>query len=155
MPRTRTLTLFQPLREVTPDVIATFEGDPGRLLPDARAHGPGHWRLQLHGAGLSREVDLHLGDVWSWGNARWRSITWEPLSMPSDVVPVDKLLPSFVGELGLQIESRCLVLTGTYDPPMRSLGAIADATVLGSVARATGRKFLGDIALRLGDRAAV
>lgn len=155
MPRTRTLTLFQPLRQITDDVVAAFEGDPGELLPGAEPQGKGVWRIELRGAGFTREVDVRLGDVWSWGNARWRSMTWEPGPLPGDVVPVDKLLPRFVGELGLQLETDCLVLTGAYDPPLRTFGALADATVMGNVARATGRNLLGDLALRLGDLAPV
>lgn len=155
MPRTRTLTLFQPLRQVTDEVVEAFSADPGALLPGAEALGPGVWRMELRGAGMSREVDVRLGDVWSWSNARWRSMSWEPGPLAGDLVPVDKLLPRFVGELGLQLETECLVLTGAYDPPLRTFGALADATVMGNIARATGRNLLGDIALRLGELAPV
>lgn len=155
MTRTRTITLFQPLREVAPELAAAFDSDPSAFLPEARHHGPDTWRVTLHGPGVQRDVDLHVGPVFQWADGHWRSMTWTPVSLSTDVLPIEKLLPSFAGELGLQIEARSLVLTGWYEPPLGAVGSIVDAVALQSLARATGRQLLGDIALRLAQPASV
>lgn len=149
MNKARIVTLFQPIAEITAATIDLFGGDPGELLPEARACGLDHWRLPLHAAGVTREVDMHVGEVWQWEDGHWRSIIWTPLSMPGDVVAVEHLLPTFVGEIGLQVDRRTLILTGAYHPPLGAFGAFIDGAAMSIVARSSGQSLLEGIVAQL------
>ncbi|MFT5221855.1 MAG: hypothetical protein ACI867_000150 [Glaciecola sp.] len=149
MNRPKIITLFPPVAEICEDMVSRIRGPPGAIFPGSRASGPGQWRVPLHAGPVTREVDVHLGEVWLWGDGRWRSLTWEPCPVPHEFLPVERVLPSFVGELGLTTGNRSLVLTGSYHPPLGLVGTVVDTAALNAVARVTARQLLGDIALGL------
>ncbi|MDX1619383.1 MAG: hypothetical protein R3320_00230 [Nitriliruptorales bacterium] len=145
----RQLSVFLPLyTEFPDDLVRRFRDDPGSWLPGpARAVGPGRWRITLRGVGLAREVECEVDEPWQAGPSVWRRAAWTPVPVPGDLVPVDKILPSFEGDVGLvrQGEDCSLVLAGAYDAPAAFLGAAADAMGLHRVARRTANQFLADV----------
>ncbi|MDX1620827.1 MAG: hypothetical protein R3320_07550 [Nitriliruptorales bacterium] len=156
---TRPLNVFLPVAEADPDAtIARFLDDPGTWLPEpARRAGADHWRVALRGAGLTRDVEISIDDTWRSGAAVWRRIRWTPVAEEGDVLPLEKLLPGFQGDLGVvrHGEELSLVLAGGYEVPASFLGAAADAAGLNRVARKTGTQFLADIRSALAETAAV
>lgn len=131
---------------------AVFSGDPGAWLPDpARPRGLDCWTVDLGAGPATRSVTCRVGGVWRTGDGTWRSLRWRPEAEPDDLVPVPNGLPGFHGEVGLvdRDGSPELLLRGYYSPPGGWLGSLADVTVMRTIAPATGRRFLDDIAERL------
>lgn len=131
---------------------AVFSADPGAWLPDpARPRGADCWTVGVGPGPVTRSVACRVGTVWRTADGTWRSIRWHPEDEPGDLAPVPGGLPTFQGELGLLEREGDpeLVLRGFYRPPGGWLGGLADVTVLRTVAPATARRFLDDIAGRL------
>jgi hypothetical protein len=77
-------------------------------------------------------------------------VRWEPASVPSDAVPVERLLPTLQAELGVVVsDTTSLVLDGVYDVPGGPLGELVDAIALHLVARRTATGFLAELAGQL------
>ena len=133
-----------------------FTGDPGRWLPESRAHGPSRWHATVRYHGLTRVVEVRVGAVWSVGDTLWRSLSWVPVPDDRDVGAIDRLLPRLTAELGLHVkdDAASLVLSGAYDPPGAILGDLADAVLLHRVSERTARAFLEDVAPLLATREA-
>lgn len=143
---------FLPLVGEAAPLQAAFRGDPKRWLPRARHVGPDQWRIPVHGCRLRRPVVVTLGTPWEVGRCTWRSIAWEPVAHESDAVPIEHLLPSLQGELGLDVRddgAMTMVLSASYEPPGGALGALLDYTALHRVARTTLRRFLADVSAGL------
>ncbi len=155
---TRRLICFHPVpHPIDAAVQKAFRAAPKELFPDARQQGDGALRVLLtSAAGLHRPVDLHLGETWQMASGAWRPITWVPVSSQGDLVPMERFLPTFVGELGLLPEDGSIVLDGAYDPPLGLAGEIVDAVAMGHVAQTTGRLLVAAVAeqvLRVARRA--
>lgn len=152
------LTVFQP---VLGDALAAqerFLADPGEWLPQPlRRSGSASWYLDVRFRSIRHEVRCDVGAAWLSGGTAWRHLGWEPEPLRGDPSPVDRLLPSLDGELGLSVHqgTATLVLSAGYDPPGAAIGDLADAFLLGRVARSTLAAFLGDVAANLGDRSVV
>lgn len=151
----RPLTVFLPLpgdREASGILLS----DPGEWLPaGSTAAGPDAWWVPLHGAGMRRSVRCEVGQPWRTGDGVWRSLRWQPAPEEADRFPVDRLLPSFRGELGIARVHRgpsSLVLAGSYDLPAGRVGDLADAVGLRRVADRTATTFLVDISTQLQGR---
>lgn len=129
-----------------------FAGDPeGWLPPSSRRQGRSRWRFALTAGPAARTVTFAVGSVWRVGDATWRSITWTPDPHHGEAVPVERLLPSFTGELGVAGggSGPVLHLRGRYRPPGGRLGELVDALALHRIARATAADLLDGIAGRL------
>jgi hypothetical protein len=132
--------VFLPLSGPPTDLADRFAGDP-TWLPDAEPLGNGRWRTTLHGGGFRRSVAVRIGEPWTAGPTRWRSLSWDPTT--TDGAPpsrlVEWLLPTFDGELGLHDrgDTASLVIDGRYQPPGGSLGNAVDELALHRVARRT------------------
>jgi hypothetical protein len=130
---------------------AAFRSDPGDWLPlPARRRGLGQWTVTLHGAALSRTVACRLGNPWVVREGVWRSLAWHPEAEREDAVPFERLLPSFRGEVGLELEDGAVLvhLRGRYHPPGGLVGAAADSA-LQRVANSTAQRFVDEVAERL------
>lgn len=149
------LALFQPLRGDIDALARSFAADPGSWLPDARRDGDG-WRLTVHAGALSRTVVATVGAPWGRGASHWRSLSWDPVHDDGDRERFSRILPSLDGELVLHLANgrATLAFEARYQPPGGPLGAAADAVALHRVARATGERFLADVARGLADAAA-
>lgn len=146
----RNMTLFQPIAGQRASVA--LRDDPALWLPEgARSTGPDTWNVALRVGGISRVVQMTVEPVTVVGASEWRSLRWDPISERGDLIPVEHALPTFSGELGLnQREERpTLVLTGHYDVPLGMVGAAIDAMILVRAARASGVRFLAEIAIRI------
>ena len=148
----RPLTVFLPLpgdRETSGLLLAP----PDEWLPaGSTAAGPDTWWVPLHGAGKQRDVRCEVGGAWRTGDGVWRRLRWEPAPEEADLFPIDRLLPTFRGELGIARVHRgpsSLVLAGNYELPAGPLGQLADAVGLRRVAHSTATTFLVDISSRL------
>lgn len=147
-----TLRTFLPVVGDEAALAAAFEGDPVRWLPEARREGPRDITLTVRAGTLSRVVTASIGRPWRAGRTRWRALTWDPVVVEGEAVPLERMLPSLDGELGLHVESQrraTLVLDARYRPPGGILGRGLDAVALGRVATATGERFLAEVAGRL------
>jgi hypothetical protein len=145
----RTISVFLPVAGEASHARSRFGDDPGTWLPpDHRQAGPNDWWVDVHAAGVYRTVRCHVGDLWVAGESCWRTLVWTPSDHSSDAVPMVRLLPTLVGELGVSDHQGkpSLVLTGTYTPPAAAFGALADAAVMKRVAHTTATHFLVDIA---------
>lgn len=144
----RRLNVFLPLPDdVAHGVLERFLDDPATWLESARHAGPDTWRVTLSGAGFHREVDCRIGPAWRTGNSAWRSIVWDPTGTAGDLVPIERLLPRLVGEIGVAREAQLvsLVLSGGYELPAAFVGMAADAAGLSVVARRTTTHFLSAV----------
>lgn len=129
-----------------------FAGDPAAWLPTpARWRGERAWIVSLEAGPVARNVVCRIGPPWTIGSERWRSVTWQPVPAHDDLLPVDRGLPSLVGELGLVSDGddTRLVLRAAYQPPAGRLGAAFDAAALGQVAKRTAGRFLEHVATAL------
>jgi hypothetical protein len=127
-------------------------GDPGRWLPEpARQRGLERWTVALAAGPAHRPVSCHVDTPWRIGEAVWRSVTWDPVDDPDDMVPVARALPVFRGEVGVRPDESgvAIVLRGSYTPPAGGLGTVADAAGLRRVAEATIEWFLDEVTSRL------
>jgi hypothetical protein len=139
-------------------LVAAFEGDPRRWLPDARRDGPDHWILHVRAGALSRQVRAFLGAPWRAGPTRWRTLTWDPLPGEREAVSLDRFLPSLDGELGLHLDETggaTLVLDARYQPPGGPLGAAVDAVALHRVAKHSIERFVAALSASLAAEAAL
>lgn len=130
---------------------ASLLGDPGRWLPPpARRCGIDRWTVRLVAGFLRRSVTCHVGASWQDGGAAWRAVAWVPRSEREDVLAAERLLPAFLGELGIidDEDGGVLHLEGSYIPPIGWLGAAIDAAILHRVASGTAQHFLADILAR-------
>jgi hypothetical protein len=148
---TRSVRSFLPVPGDPAQLCRAFADDPTRWLPDARQVGPELWTVTLRAGSWSRNVDLHLGAPWRVGGSQWRDLTWTPVSEDGEPGPVDRLLASPEGELGLHVLDgiSTLVLDGRYTPPGGPVGSAIDGVALQRVARTTVERLLADLASRL------
>lgn len=147
----RTLRTFLPLAAPPDGLVAGFRTDPARWLPDARRDGDA-WTIVLRAGALSRVVRVAVGAPWQAGDTTWRTLSWDPVPVRSEPVPMERLLPTLDGELGLHRDPggrTTLVLDARYRPPGGALGAAVDAMALHRVARDTVERFLGEVGPRL------
>ena len=138
---------------LSPATIDVFTGDPQQWLPGpAFLHGPQTWTVEMRAGPIHRAVALSVGRVWRHGETAWRALRWEPVEDGSELLPLESLLPVFVGELGIvpiAADHAELRLRGTYAPPGGLAGAVADHAGLHRVAERTVNRLLEDIAARL------
>jgi hypothetical protein len=130
-------------------VAGRFTQDPGDWLPGpARPCGVEQWVVRLTAGPTARSVTCSIGSVWRDGDEYWRRVSWRPSEERGDLLPVERFLPTFDGELGLRLRAGvvALVLEGRYSPPAGALGAALDAAALNRVAMATAQHFLGAVA---------
>ena len=148
----RSLRSFLPVTGEPDAVAAAFSGDPIRWLPNARRDGPERFLLPMRAGTLTRTVSARIGSPWRAGATRWRTVSWDPNAEVGETAPIERLLPSLDGELGLHLESGgrvTLVLDARYHPPGGRLGVAMDAMALRRVALTTVERFLEDVAARL------
>jgi hypothetical protein len=148
----RAIRTFLPVPGDPEALVAAFTGDVTRWLPEARRDGASHHLLTLHAGAFSRHVRARIGHPWRAGATRWRSVTWDPIGDDGGTAAVERLLPSFDGELGLHVQHAgrsTLILDGRYRPPGGGLGVAVDAALLHRVASATTERLLEDVAARL------
>lgn len=141
-----------------PVALATaFDGDPARWLPGARRDGQDRFVLALRAGSLTRTVRATIGAPWRAGATRWRALSWDPISTEDgEPAPVDRLLPSLDGELGLHAQSggrTTLLLDARYRPPGGALGGAMDAVAMHRLARGTVERFLEEVTARLAGEA--
>lgn len=147
---TRPLTAFHPLPSDAA-LLTRFRDDPGLWLPGARAVGAGRWELEVEGLGLRRPVEVTVGPAWSIGECWWRTLSWTPVGVPSDLLPLERGLPVLDAELGIvprpgDRHGWSLALDGRSAPPAGRLGEALDAVAFGRVARRTLGRFLAEVA---------
>jgi hypothetical protein len=141
----RQLHIFLPAGETSPTLLVAA---PELWLPEgARAAGPGAWTVTLRVGPLARKARVSIDGPTHRDAAVWRALQWQPVSEAGDPLPVDRLLPSFSGELGLvgSPQGSTLVLDGEYKVPLGPLGEVLDAVGLHRAARATGAALLSEI----------
>jgi hypothetical protein len=149
---TRSLRAFLPVAGPQAALVVAFTGDPDRWLPAARRDGDDEWTVRLRAGGLTRPVHARLGEPWQAGATWWRTLSWDPATEPDATIPVERLLPSLDGELGLHTDETgrtTLVLDARYRPPGGALGAAMDAVALHRVARSSVERLLEDVGARL------
>jgi hypothetical protein len=148
---TRSVRSFLPVPGDPGPLCRAFVDDPARWLPDARHTGPDTWAVTLRAGSWSRPVEMHLGAPWRVGASHWRTVSWEPVSEDGERGPMDRLLPSLEGELGIHVLDGLvtLVLDGRYRPPGGPVGTALDGVALQRVARTTVERLLADLAARL------
>jgi hypothetical protein len=148
---TRSVRSFLPVPGEPAPLCRAFVDDPTRWLPDARHIGPDEWSVTLRAGSWHHTVRLTLGAPWRVGASHWRTVTWDPMSEVGDPGPVDRLLPSLEGELGLHVLDGLvtLVLDGRYRPPGGPIGSALEGVALQRVARTTVERLLADTAARL------
>jgi hypothetical protein len=149
----RTVQSFLPVAGTPASLATAFEGDPDAWLTEPRREGAAdRWVVTLHAGALRRTVRLRIGTPWLAGRTRWRSLSWDPIGAEGAATSLDRLLPSFDGELGLHIgpgERATLVLDGRYQPPGGRLGTAVDAIALHRLAQVTAGSFLAGVAAHL------
>jgi hypothetical protein len=99
-----------------------------------------------------RAVRLRVGRPWRSGATRWRSLSWDPIGADGAAVLIDRLLPSFDGELGLHLGEpgrTTLVLDGRYQPPGGRIGTAVDTIALHRLARLTTTSLVSTTATKL------
>lgn len=153
----RELRAFLPTLGDPVGLIRTFTGDPGLWLPEARQIGPDRWTMSVRAGAWSRRVEAHVGAHWRAGRTNWRALSWDPVSEESDRWPIERLLPSLDGEIGLHVTDTdaTLMLDGRYRPPGGAVGVAIDRAALHLVARSTADRLLADVAARLSSEATV
>lgn len=144
----RPLTVFLP---VGPGAGCTVvAGDPGAWLPAPATAVGDAWVLSLHAGPVAHGAVCRVGTATHDGTDLWRPISWQASDAGGHTRAIDRLLPTFAGELGVvRAPSPTLVLTGSYDPPGSVVGSVADRAGLERVAQATARRFVSDVARRL------
>lgn len=147
----RSVRSFLPVSGSPDELWEAFAADPTRWLPDARRAGPESCLMTVRAGQLSRVVEARVGPPWRTGSSIWRSMSWEPSSDARDGVPLERLLPSFDGEIGLHAIRgvATLVVDAQYRVPGGPLGEALDAAALQRVARGTIDRLLADVASRL------
>ena len=148
----RSSRTFLPVAGHPAALLHAFEGDPARWLPSARRDGPDTYIILVRAGTLTRTVTATIGSPWRAGSARWRSLSWDPSGEDASPAPVERLLPSFDGEIGVHVASPervTLVLDGRYLPPGGAVGTAADVVALGRIARQTVHRLAADVAARL------
>lgn len=134
-------------------LAAVFEDDPDAWLSEPRRSGASdQWIIALRAGALRRTVQIKLGAPWRAGPTRWRSMSWDPVSPDGEPAPLDRLLPSLDGELGLHAgagDRATMVIDGHYLPPGGRFGSAVDTVALGRVAQATAESFLAAVAANL------
>jgi hypothetical protein len=153
---TRTVRSFLPVVGDPEPLVAAFVGDPQRWLPSSRRDGPDRFVFNATARALARPVRAKIGAPWQHGSTHWRSISWDPVDAEGSPSPVDRLLPSLDGELGLHLGDRggaTLLLDARYRPPGGAVGLAADTIAMCRVARLTIEHIVGEIAARLGAEA--
>lgn len=151
-PLSRPLTVFLPIELPLERAASVLLDAPDRWLPDARRAGSEMWLVTLEGPAIDRVVEMTIGAPWHTSEGIWRRLAWTPEPHDADVLPMERLLPAFTGELGVhraQDGNASLVLTGSYEVPGRRLGEMVDAVLLGRVARMTSTRFLAGISSAL------
>lgn len=144
--------VFQPVAGEADELEAAFVEDPHHWLPTARRDGAHSWRVTVHAGAFTREVALAIGAPWRSGASVWRTIQWDPTAEDSQPSTIERLLPSFDGELGIHLSSQkmqTLMVDGRYTPPGGTLGAAMDAMALNRLAHATVKRLVADIAAGL------
>jgi hypothetical protein len=150
----RSIRTFLPVPGTPEDLAAAFEGDPRSWFtgaPSQRSGGSVSITTPVRAGALAHPVILTFGVPWQVGATRWRPLRWEP-AQGDGSGPLERLLPSFEGELGLHLygAGRCtLLLDGRYEPPGAALGQALDAVALHRVARSTVERLLEDVAAQL------
>jgi hypothetical protein len=149
----RTVRAFLPVAGAPEALVDAFVGDPARWLPAAHADDrPGDWLLRVRAGSLSRQVRARVGDPWTAGTTRWRTLAWDPEPNPDEHLRLDRFLPTFDGELGLHADDAgrvTLILDARYRPPGGTLGAAVDAVALHRVAKGSIERLLEDLGARL------
>lgn len=143
---TRQLAVVRPLPPG--DHRGAYLLSPSRWLPSARRQGLDEWLVQLQAGGARRSVRCRVGDPWTTWEGIERRVHWEPVGEQHDIVPVERLLPTFDGGLFLAgvDAAPSLALLGEVDVPLGRIGLAADALVLHRVAQHTANAFLRDVA---------
>jgi len=141
--------------EAAGDATRRFADDPGAWLPPpADVYGPATWVVGLRAGPIHRNVAVSIGPVWQRGSTAWRALRWEPVEDGSEVLPLESLLPVFVGEIGIvrsdARQTAELRLQGSYAPPGGIAGALADHAGLHRVAQHTADRLVEEVAQRLG-----
>jgi len=119
-------------------------GESGALSgPSEDAYGPGLTRVGV--AGVSRLVRVQVREL-SWTDlTAGLALRWEATGPGGGLFPVLdadlKLAPDGTGTM--------LTMTGSYRPPLGSLGQALDRAVLRRVAAATIRSFLAQVAAQI------
>ena len=107
-----------------------------------------HLRGELAGIPVSKAARAHIGEA---RQSSERLIV--PLRWTAD--PVPRAFASFDGAMELEVldaQHGQLSLVGVYDPPMGTLGALGDQTVLDTLARGTTEWLLARLAATLHER---
>ncbi len=146
---TRSVQAFLPVSGDANALARAFASNPQRWLPEPRREGVDTWRIRVHAAGFSRAVVVTVGDVWQAGSTCWRTVRWDPLLEDGQPGTIDRVLPSFDGELGLgrlRPGACTLVLDGRYAPPGGAVGMALDTVALHRVARWTAERLVADVA---------
>ncbi len=148
---------FQPVSGPMDLLHELFIAEP-RWLPDAERLDGRRWSMNLHGGGFTRSVTAHLGQPWSAKTTVWRSLSWDPARKDGARSGrfVERMLPTFDGELGLHLADpmASLVLDGRYQPPGGEFGATLDEFALHRFAQNTVQRLLADIAVALHEQVA-
>lgn len=149
----RTVRGFVPVPGPSEAIEQAFLADPRHWIPTARAQGDGTLQSIVRAGALSRHVRLEIGRPWRNGMTIWRQVQWDPVGGAGEPAALDRWLPSFDGELGLNRRRRrahvTLVLDGRYAPPGGHVGMAIDAAGMGRVAQLTVDRFLADVAAGL------
>ena len=146
----RNLTVFLPMD--TDTAVSAICEDPQWWLPAPAAAVPGGWIVSLQAVRVAHWVVCRVGPSSATSPAGlWRSLSWEPSDGAGRVRSVDRFLPRFDGEVGIvQTPGPTLILSGWYEPPGAVVGSLADRAGLERVAESTARRFVAEIAKRLG-----
>jgi hypothetical protein len=152
------VSAFQPVQGRPALLREPFLGEPD-WLPQANQIGEGRWTMRVRGGRVSRQVVVQVGDPWTAGSTTWRALSWDPVELDESERAssrlTDRLLPSFDGELGIDLREHAssLVLDGRYQPPGGRVGAAIDSVALHRLARTTVERLLADVAAALTERA--
>jgi hypothetical protein len=101
--------------------------------------------------GLSRVVEVQFGEMVAHGESAQLALRWEVAG------PGGGLFPALDADIMLarvDDQATTLVLTGVYRPPLGSVGAGLDHSILHRVAVATIRDFLGRVSAAISSSAA-
>lgn len=131
---------------------AAFATSPQGWLPGQPRRNGLTWQAEVRLGRLRRPVHAVVGELWTDGPDRWRSLSWTPLAADTHPPSRDPRLPAFSGVLGLRVTGAgpaTLLLQGRYDPPGGSVGSALDTLLLRHLAQRTAEDLLADIRSRL------